>query len=919
MTSELLYHTIPQDYCKHLGGLRWSALNDAVETFEGKTFALVPEIGLFVEGFSAAGRLIHFGFVLHLLDLLGKGNRPATPRTQTLRQAFRDSGRPLRNAGAFCAELCRHVTAVADPYALDTQQWVVQSSLIWFQRVPADAEAPPLSPTVFEEHVLGRLSPYSYADLLHWLQHGRGPLKEDSASLVREVVAVPPPALTDVLDELTQRERLAGALPYVSRLVGALALPPRRLAQHELPMGGYSDVATRGLPEQILPSQLALDDLEFLRRFAAKELLFYRREEPHAQTKEELVLLVDQGVRTWGDVRLVLAAGVLALARRVAKTPIALRLAATSTSAPPLDCRSADAAALGSLLEASDLTLQPGAALERVLHEPADGPRDVVLLTHPRSLAEADVQAAARRLDPQSRLFAVTVDAHGAAQLAELRHGVPVPRTRFRIEWETVPAPAPKPTPPEESTPGGPWRGDVEPIGFPLRFGITGPLGPFAFDRSGGWFLASSGNGMLHVARMDGTRAEVLPRGFWKGSVLKQVEAVLGVADGFVVCGRADVELLAFHYDLVQRKCTGYVLGMPDKERQWHYMSQYHSVVVKGDENNYAVDLGRAARGFLKKGEPPRTGSPRELSACFEVNSHDLPRPGVVVAKSLEVPAGTRSPCIFMKDDGETIGLQFAGGKTIQWLRPLADGVPLFKNVRLLAAQLCGDMLAVSVADKDRRRLHLLQLPEGAPVADIALRPHGANDFLLSPDGRYVARERSSSMIVIQDIVGGGAVQIPLRGRYHSQLDEVQLGQHWLSVRVGTWVHVLTWTNQELGHYRKPNWQTFATELHLPRPGAIVRSANLVWSKLGYDLKRFTAYAENGLTLVVDTFGQLILLDQKQNLVAMFFVFRDRLGGWLPDGSRFGPADLTGGPETKDARSRFGNALAVASQKRKGH
>lgn len=181
-------------------------------------------------------------------------------------------------------------------------------------------------------------------------------------------------------------------------------------------------------------------------------------------------------------------------------------------------------------------------------------------------------------------------------------------------------------------------------------------------------------------------------------------------------------------------------------------------------------------------------------------------------------------------------------------------------------------------------------------------------------------------MIVIQDIVGGGAVQIPLRGRYHSQLDEVQLGQHWLSVRVGGWLHVVEWGKQFLRHeknhhpdQRADNILKVAMDLNIAPPGAVVRPANLVWSKLGYDLKRFTAYAENGLTLVVDTFGQLILLDPKQNLVAMFFVFRDRLGGWLPDGSRFGPADLTGGPETKDARSRFGTALAVASQKRKGH
>ncbi len=65
-------------------------------------------------------------------------------------------------------------------------------------------------------------------------------------------------------------------------------------------------MTTTGNPEQILPSQFALDDLEFLRRFAERELLYFRREEPHSRTREELVVLLDQGVRTWGIVRLVL-------------------------------------------------------------------------------------------------------------------------------------------------------------------------------------------------------------------------------------------------------------------------------------------------------------------------------------------------------------------------------------------------------------------------------------------------------------------------------------------------------------------------------------------------------------------------------------------------------------------------------------
>ncbi|MEJ7680216.1 MAG: hypothetical protein WKG06_20645 [Segetibacter sp.] len=146
-----------------------------------------------------------------------------------------------------------------------------------------------------------------------------------------------------------------------------LALPPRRLAHAELPLGGYSDVANRGQPEQILPGQFALDMDEFLRRFAERELLYFHREEPHTPTARELVILVDQGVRTWGDVRVILAAAALALGRLADRRGLVLRIATTGNGGEAVEAAGVGVEALGSLLEASDLTPSPAPALGRVL------------------------------------------------------------------------------------------------------------------------------------------------------------------------------------------------------------------------------------------------------------------------------------------------------------------------------------------------------------------------------------------------------------------------------------------------------------------------------------------------------------------------------------------------------------------------
>src|SRR5262249_55810374 len=170
--------------------------------------------------------------------------------------------------------------------------------------------------------------------------------------------------------------------------------PPRRLAQRELPMGGYADVTTRGHPEQLLPSQFAVDTLEFIRRYAENELLYFRREEPPTRIQEELIVLIDQGVRTWGEVRLILNAAVLALGKLAARKGIGFRVAATS-SADTLEALKVEEQKLGELLEASDLSPHPGLALERVLEEKTTVARDVVLLTHPRNLREDEVVASA--------------------------------------------------------------------------------------------------------------------------------------------------------------------------------------------------------------------------------------------------------------------------------------------------------------------------------------------------------------------------------------------------------------------------------------------------------------------------------------------------------------------------------------------
>src|SRR5438046_1352027 len=120
MDREGNYLQIPLVYALWLEGLRWARNGEAIEYADGQTFALSPQLALFLEGFAERPALPNFGHLLHLLHLLGYGRMQRPEAARELASVFARTGRPLRNAGAFCAFLCRDFPAAAG--SLDTQQ-----------------------------------------------------------------------------------------------------------------------------------------------------------------------------------------------------------------------------------------------------------------------------------------------------------------------------------------------------------------------------------------------------------------------------------------------------------------------------------------------------------------------------------------------------------------------------------------------------------------------------------------------------------------------------------------------------------------------------------------------------------------------------------------------------------------------------
>jgi MoxR-vWA-beta-propeller ternary system domain bpX1 len=951
MNAVLDYLRIPDDYDGNRYSLSWSASGDAIDRPDGSTFAFVGEIALFLEGYTLTGPLIHFSYILYLLERfdskLVDHEEPGLPRfgpgrelverSDSLARAFRDAGSPHRNAGALCAWLCRDIPPVVAPP--DSQEVCLRLRLGSIGPVLAARgettvsidrvrESPPLTAIEFDMRFLNALRELTTEVIASWLEHGRGPLPFEGDRVAETVEALKPKTLEGVLAALEDRERLADALPMVAQFLSALTLPPRRLAHHALPTGGYADVATRGRPEQILPSQFAIDNIEFLRRFAENELLYFHREEPHVPSTEDLVLLLDQGVRTWGKVRHALAASALALARLSGRKQLRLLLTSTGVEGLLFDPLTTNEEALGSLWESSDLSPNPGQALEQVLETQGEGRRDLFVLSHPRNVAEPSFAVSARQIDDTTRLFTVAIDESGSVQFSEWRRGVPVKLAAFRVDFK--PQSMVRKKPPRQDLGHDPWswRGDVEPIPFPFRFGVTQrierPL--FDFDDSSRWLLLCTPRGILHAWKIDGSAAEILPRGMFGESVLEQVDAVIGVADGFVVGGRVGKWLVAMHYDLASRTARSYSLGPNfDGEWEWFYFRELHTVVARGKDDSRAVDISNREIHRSRDSESPPS---LRASRAFEMASdHFIPPPKLPI-----VDEGTPEPL-----KGGFLRLERSTGNVHlervvpawQPFNPTADGRPMLKNCWVESAQWRGNVLALVVSSPSQRTLlRVFQSHQpfdgGQPLVATREWSPSSNDpssMILSHDGRLIARRLGERQIEVREVAGTGQqVFTTVKGKVHNA-PSVTLGRYGMQIHVGKHISLIRWDHDKLtvSTVAEDSTRSEIDIVTWPLDRPATRSTPLP-KAVQYDPSRFVACARAELTAVVDIFGQVSLFDSKERLIAMFIAFRSQVAAWTPDGTRFGPSHeaspLFNGPATRNAAEIIGRILKEASDAR---
>jgi hypothetical protein len=940
------YLTIPPAYGESLGGLRWSHGCDAIERRDGTTLALELELTQLLEGVFCRPPVPPFAFVLNLFHAMRQGPETASVELDRLWRAYtsaKGSAGLVRNVGLLVAELCHGLPTPAAPAWAEVSAALKGRQLYGEHHRPELAEEPPLPRDEFERRVAQRIGRFDDDSLHHWLAHGCGPTPDPDK--LAEVAETLPARVAKLLTLARRRPRLVGAAVLAPAVDAALTIPPRRHTPDALPQGGYCDVTTRGDPERLLPAQFALDPDEFVRRYAGRELLYFKREEPHTTEKPERVIVLDQGVRTWGCVRLALAGAALAMLGKDLKRLSRVGLFVTSSHGR-LDISGPDPETVADVLEASDLTPHPGGCLAAALDDPTaeDGPRDVILLTHTRNLDEPSVTSAANDRRPADRLFALAVDASGRAEFSEWTDGGPLPIRSFRVDLVGAEAARPEPGP-ARTRPAGfeaSWSGDVESIGFPFRPGLVAEPTGFGFDAAGDWVVVAGRDGFLHGLDLDGSPPEVLPRPCRDGVVLRHIDAVLGVNDGVVVCGRMRLStegylstttlpgaftivspgvpvlsasaspgrvepiptelFVAAHYDRSSRKVTLHTLGAAFAGVRWFAYPDLNCVVVWGmsiDGKLAGCALDLATLGRFPNPSDLRVVSRARLAWERAGHGDSSPYPLRILTRWSPgtPPRGERY--IALVDNT----IQVQGWSEFE---PKRDGKPLLAGTTVHTAHLAADVLALAVTRPGERKLTLFRGPDGRVLGEVT-HDHRNAPVGLSADGRLIARRRGQREVVVSETASpAAALVVTTAAGLHSDL-RVWLAStpFQLALSVGAFQHVFRLTAE--GRLQRLLLQT---EPQAQTPVGKLPTARAV----SYDPIRFPhkeSVEAGRWRAILDRLGQ-VLLFSPAGLVAVFVVRREHAAAWVPGGVFWGEPALIGGPPTPDADRKIGRAILAA-------
>ena len=147
------------------------------------------------------------------------------------------------------------------------------------------------------------------------LQKMAGLPKIEEAVLQLEPEMEPEKVTPDFVQELIDNPKTFHVGALVKRIWSGLNIPFHSQLPSDQPLGGVSDLTTKGDFDKLLISEFANDDLVFMSRLANNEALYIRREIPPAKNNRNRIILIDVSIKNWGTPRTIAYAIMVAIAK----------------------------------------------------------------------------------------------------------------------------------------------------------------------------------------------------------------------------------------------------------------------------------------------------------------------------------------------------------------------------------------------------------------------------------------------------------------------------------------------------------------------------------------------------------------------------------------------------------------------------
>ncbi|HQR41045.1 MAG TPA: hypothetical protein PLX97_00145, partial [Gemmatales bacterium] len=622
---------------------------------------------------------------------------------------------------------------------------------------------------------------------------------------------------------------------------------------------------------------------------------------PVTLPEADLLLILDQGIRTWGSTRLRLTAAALALAIKAQRHGRKVYLTTSSHYREMLDVNEHKPEQLAEVLEKSDLTSHPSVAISMLAELTREQTLDVVLLSHPRNLLERAVIVANQAFHTESRLFALTVDEESNACWGEIRHGELTRVQRFHIQPVHRPETKKKRNRAiGESHRGLRWTGPVEPFASPFQVPQRYRVVDVDFDTDDEMMYVLDSSGRVTAYWMyEPHFSTLLPR------VMHEQESppltgITGVPRGFVAFGMENHQVihmaqfdmhvkaqrvqLAKHHGFSDRMMASHIVGpmgvrchLPASDELWFtsmdggcalvYDLQENSTQMKYDEEHVIETL--RVQAWRK---PTISGGKTRLEQfAFRSTTGE----------------------ITINDKGQEFRFT-----------PLSDGNPLHLNQTIKEVQKGGDVLCLlmQVPRTSSTILYAYSLPHFHRIGEF----NDVNYFKLSASGRYLAHRLHPFCVQVLDLQQNNRMVLRTRSGNMVKVREMVAGPGWLYVRYSSRQsnYLIDWRSGVLQcTYRSAHPHEYAQQP--------VHRSSMV--ELGYtsnkDRKVHRCHITYGHRIMADELGHIWVHDLHDNLICVFLLDQTDLAGWMPDGTTFGPARLVGHDSIPDAPRLFAEAL----------